>query len=106
MVNLKVSIPYALDYLAILQVKAGKGLACKEFVDCYNQLQNEIVDLDLIVKRPEYIDLVIINKDMFELLEREYDSDQLDSINKKRFSAKKAIGEALQVEYNEVKSYD
>jgi hypothetical protein len=102
-ISLKVSIPYALDYLSILQVKAGKGIATQEYVDCYNQLQ-EALDLANIVQLPEYKELVRVNLHMFDVLESDFDGDQIRECNKERFEAKKAIGKALSVSYNEVKT--
>lgn len=99
MINLKVDEAYAFDYLSILQVKNDlfpsneKALAYEE---CKNYLKSQLNDFESIFCSKEYLDLYIINKITFDLVDKvrnnfDITAKSVDDANMERYYCKLAL---------------
>lgn len=97
---LLVDYGYAFDYLAILQVKKrriGSELSCTNFHKCSDLIKIQIGESLFfdIVNSDEYINLVSINDQIFNLVESARDNKvtakYVDQLNTLRFEAKKIL---------------
>ncbi len=101
MINLSVSVSYAVDYYSILEVKHIKTnyKNSQNLDSCYNNLEKEISNkkLEKILNSKLYKKLLKINKEIFELIDlcHRYPEDiffiEADKLNNKRFKLKQEI---------------
>lgn len=102
MINLQVSEGYAFDYLAIMQVKAQKReseINIRNYHSCFNNLRSEVGPklFDLIVSSQEYKDLVNVNAQTFDAVDKaktdEIPASLVDRLNYERYLKKCALQE-------------
>ena len=113
MIKLKVDEGYAMDYLAILEIKAKKKIneSCeKAYSDCLENVSEEIggAKISEILNSPEYKNLKEANEKTFDAVELarygETTAKNVDDCNMKRFLCKKALIEKFFPKSTQVES--
>lgn len=96
MIILPVDESYAFDYLAILYVKAKKGMDVQEEADRVEQcLKRQIENIGDILESKEFDNMVKVNEKTFAAIdaahENKISASEVQKVNHERFLAKRAL---------------
>lgn len=95
MINLPVDEAYAFDYLSILFIKKDINDHCLNmWIQCSNYINKQMDDnlWNEIINSSEYLDLIAINKDVFDAVEKarygSISAKEVDDKNMQRYRQK------------------
>lgn len=98
MILLPVDASYALDYLAVLKVKAGNGLDCESEMERVEALLEVQIGKDLYLKitsSDEFHQSYLANQRVFDAIEKAHrgkiSARRVQEINHERYLAKQAL---------------